>query len=54
MAVARPHNHRSRAVLEKIGLVHEGPVAVSGLPAVCYAQSRAGYLARVAAARPRA
>lgn len=54
VAVARPHNHRSRAVLEKIGLVHEGPVAVSGLPAVCYAQSRAGYLARVAAARARA
>jgi RimJ/RimL family protein N-acetyltransferase len=54
VAVARPDNHGSRAVMEKIGLVHEGPAVVSGIPAVCYAQSRAGYLARVAAARARA
>ena len=54
VAVARPDNHGSRAVMEKIGLVHEGPVVVAGIPAVCYAQSRAGHLARVAAARARA
>ena len=40
--------------VEKIGLVHEGPVVVAGILAVCYAQSRAGHLARVAAARARA
>ena len=54
VAVARPHNHGSRAVMEKIGLVHEGPVVLAGIPAVCYAQSRAGHLARVAAAKARA
>jgi len=54
VAVARPDNHGSRAVMEKIGLVHEGPVVVSGIPAVCYAQSRAGHLARAAAVRARA
>ena len=54
VAVARPHNLGSRAVMEKIGLVHEGPVVLSGISAVCYAQSRAGHLARAAAARARA
>ena len=54
VAVARPDNHGSRAVMDKIGLVYEGPVVVSGLPAVCYAQSRAGHLARAAAAKARA
>lgn len=54
VAVARPDNRGSRAVMEKIGLVHEGPVMVSGISAVCYAQSRAGYLARGAAVRARA
>ena len=53
VAVARPDNHGSRGVMEKIGLLHEGPVMVSGIPAVCYAQSRAGHLARAAAARTR-
>jgi ribosomal-protein-alanine N-acetyltransferase len=54
VAVARPDNHGSRAVMDKIGLIHEGPVVVAGLPAVCYAQSRAGHLVHVAAARARA
>jgi RimJ/RimL family protein N-acetyltransferase len=54
VAVARPDNEGSRAVMEKIGMVHEGPVVVSGIPAVCYAQSRAGYFARVAADGARA
>jgi len=54
VAVARPDNYGSRAVMEKIGLVHEGPVVLSGIPAVCYAQSRAGYLARAAGIKARA
>lgn len=54
VAVARPDNRGSRAVMEKIGLIHEGPVVVSGIRAVCYAQSRAGYLARAGAMKARA
>jgi RimJ/RimL family protein N-acetyltransferase len=50
VAVARPDNHASRAVLEKIGLVFERELSLLGKPAVCYAQSRAAHLARGAGA----
>jgi RimJ/RimL family protein N-acetyltransferase len=46
VAVARPDNHPSRAVLEKLGLVFERELVFAGIPAVCYGLSRAAYLAR--------
>jgi ribosomal-protein-alanine N-acetyltransferase len=49
VAVARPDNHASRAVLEKLGLRYERELSLSGIPAVCYAQSRAAHLERGAA-----
>jgi len=54
IAVARPDNRASRAVLEKLGLRYERDVSLAGIPAVCYAQSRAAYQARDAAAGARA
>lgn len=46
IAVARPDNRPSRAVLEKLGLVHERDVTLAGIPAVYYALNRDAYLAR--------
>jgi RimJ/RimL family protein N-acetyltransferase len=46
VAVARPDNRPSRAVLEKLGLRHERDLTLAGIPAVYYAQSRAAHLAR--------
>lgn len=46
VAVTRPDNHPSRAVLEKRGFVVERELVLAGIPAVCYGQSRAAYLAR--------
>jgi RimJ/RimL family protein N-acetyltransferase len=46
IAVARPDNHASRAVLEKLGLAFERDVTLGGIPAVYYAQTREAYLAR--------
>ena len=54
VAVARPDNRASRAVLEKLGLRYERDLTLAGIPAVCYAQSRAAHLARDAAAGARA
>ena len=50
IAVARPDNRASRAVLERIGLRFEKNVTLAGIPAVCYAQSRAAHRARDVAA----
>lgn len=46
IAVARPDNRPSRAVLEKLGLVHERDVTLAGIPAAYYALNRDAYLAR--------
>lgn len=54
IAVARPNNRASRAVLEKLGLRYERDVSLAGISAVCYAQSRAAHQARDAAAGARA
>jgi [ribosomal protein S5]-alanine N-acetyltransferase len=50
VAVARPDNGPSRAVLEKLGLRYERDLVLGGIPAVCYAQSRTAHLARGARA----
>jgi ribosomal-protein-alanine N-acetyltransferase len=50
VAVARPDNRASRAVMEKIGLRYERELVLDGIPAVCYAQGRAAHLARGASA----
>lgn len=54
VAVARPDNRASRAVLEKLGLRYERDLILAGIPAVCYVQSRAAHLARDAADEARA
>ncbi len=46
VAVARPDNRPSRAVLEKLGLRYERDLVLGGIAAVCYAQSREAHLAR--------
>ena len=46
VAVTRPDNRGSRAVLEKIGLAFERELSLFERPAVCYGLSRPGYLAR--------
>ena len=50
IAVARPDNAPSRAVLERLGLVHERDVTLAGIPAVYYALDRDHYFARRGAA----
>lgn len=54
IAVARPDNRASRAVLEKLGLRYERDLTLGGIPAVCYAQSLAAHRARNAAAEAQA
>jgi [ribosomal protein S5]-alanine N-acetyltransferase len=49
VAVARPDNIASRAVMEKLGLRYERDLDLFGIPAVCYAQSRAAHLAHLGA-----
>lgn len=46
IALARPDNQPSRAVLEKLGLAYERDVTFAGIPAVYYALNRDAYLAR--------
>jgi RimJ/RimL family protein N-acetyltransferase len=53
VAVARPDNRASRGVLEKLGLRYERDLTLGGIPAVCYAQSRAAHLGRDAATEAR-
>jgi len=51
--VARPDNRASRGVLEKLGLRYERDLTLGGIPAVCYAQSRAAHLGQDAATEAR-
>lgn len=48
IAITRPEHAASRRVMEKLGMTYERAARYHGLEVVCYAISRAAFLARVA------